>query len=67
MISHEILVITGRGFQHIRSDQIKIQNSFDDISKGGGLNAGKFFVAEFTFVPESVSFSKSVEFVPDDD
>ncbi len=65
LVSHEILVITWWGFQNIGGDQINAEDSFNDIGEGGGLDSGEFFDAEFTFVPESVSFAEAVEFVPD--
>ncbi len=65
LVSHKIMIISGRGFQNIWGNQIDVEHSFNDISEGSGLDTGEFFEAEFTFVPESVSFTKAVEFVPD--
>ena len=31
LVSHEVLIVTRRGFQHVGSDQIDIQNSFNNV------------------------------------
>ena len=61
------MVITRSFFQLIGSDQISIQDSFDDVCKGGGLDADKLLKAELTFVPKSISFAQSFEFFQDYD